>query len=222
MAAAGSWKVRAAGAAGAVVVSALLRTVRFDIRIHPDTQHLLGAAGSAAYGFWHGRMLLLAFLHRDQGIAVMVSQHRDGEAIARVAADLGYVTARGSTTRGGTSGLRALIRRASEGRSLALTPDGPRGPREVAQPGIVTAARLSGLPLVPVGVAVDRCWRMKSWDQFQIPKPFSTVFVRYGAPLWVEDESDAILDDVQAALARLTSAADEAAQSVPTRDDDSV
>lgn len=183
MTAASSWRVRLAGAGGGTAIAALLRTATFEIEraegVAPLDQH----TGPVIFAFWHGRLLPLTFLHRGRGSVVLVSQHRDGEVIARILDSLGYVTARGSTTRGGAKGLRELIRRAGEGRDIGITPDGPRGPREVAQAGVVAAARVTGLPIVPLSAAVSPAWTLKSWDQFLIPKPFARVFVRYEAPI---------------------------------------
>lgn len=194
-------RVRAASALGPVVLSGLMRTVAVHIDAHADARRMREAGQGALYAFWHGRMLPLIFLHRERAGVVLVSQHRDGEAIARVVAKLGYIAARGSTTRGGAKALLELVRLAREGRDIGVTPDGPRGPREVAQNGVITAARQTGLPIIPVATASDRAWEVRSWDRFMVPKPFSNVFVRYGAPIWIpHDADDRHLESVQAGL----------------------
>lgn len=198
-----SWRVRLAGAGGGTAIAALLRTATFHIERAEGVVPLDRASGPVIFAFWHGRLLPLTFLHRDRGSVVLVSQHRDGEVIARILDSLGYVTARGSTTRGGAKGLRDLIRRAGEGRDIGITPDGPRGPREVAQAGVVAAARVTGLPIVPLSAAVSPAWTLKSWDQFVVPKPFARVFVRYGTPIVPSAspaEDEATLALVQSAL----------------------
>ncbi len=135
---------------------------------------------------WHGQLLPLMWHHRGEGVNVLISEHRDGEIVARVAQRLGFVTVRGSTSRGGGRALLALSRLLGEGRDVAITPDGPRGPAHVYAPGALIAAQRSGAPVVPVAMAVDRAWRLRSWDRFTVPKPFARITVAYGEPTWVE------------------------------------
>jgi lysophospholipid acyltransferase (LPLAT)-like uncharacterized protein len=140
--------------------------------------------------FWHGQLLPLVYHHRNEGIVVLVSDHKDGEYIARVIHQHGFGTARGSSTRGGVKGLRGILRAARAGNDLGFTPDGPRGPRHEFKWGALVAAQISGLPVVPIGVGVDRAWYLKSWDRFMIPKPFSTLRIRYGPPRYVPRDAD--------------------------------
>lgn len=142
--------------------------------------------------FWHGQLLPLVHLHRKEGIVVLVSEHADGEYITRVIHRHGFLTARGSSTRGGVKGLKGIVRAAREGRDLAFTPDGPRGPRHEFKWGALVAAQLTGLPLVSITVGVDRAWYLRSWDRFMIPKPLSTLRIRYGAPRWVPREASEV------------------------------
>jgi len=135
--------------------------------------------------FWHGQMLPLIHHHRHEGIVVLVSEHTDGEYITRVIHQHGFRTARGSSTRGGVKGLKGILRAAREGKVLGFTPDGPKGPRHEFKWGALVAAQLTGLPLVTIAVGADRAWYLKSWDRFMIPKPFSSLRIRYGAPRWV-------------------------------------
>ena len=137
------------------------------------------------YAFWHARMLPLVYTHRGRGIAVLVSQHRDGQLIARVIERLGFVTARGSSTRGGDIGLRELLRRAREKRILGITPDGPRGPAEEMKDGLVFLAAHLKWRVVPIGSAASSEWVLRSWDRFRIPKPFARVWVGHAAPITV-------------------------------------
>jgi lysophospholipid acyltransferase (LPLAT)-like uncharacterized protein len=142
------------------------------------------------YAFWHGRLLIPLFTHRGRGISILVSQHRDGEIISRVTRILGYDPVRGSTTRGGARALRQMIRRARDGRCLAVTPDGPRGPRHVFQSGTVKLAQLTGYPILPVGIGVDRKKELSSWDRFTIPLPFSRCVYVYGNPMPIKETDD--------------------------------
>ena len=137
------------------------------------------------YALWHARMLPLIYAYRGQGVAALVSRSRDGELIAGIIERIGYVAARGSSTRGGRQGFSELVRFAGQGRSLTITPDGPRGPREVVKPGLVWLASLSGLQVVPVASASRQSWVLRSWDGFRVPRPFAEVLISYGEPVRV-------------------------------------
>lgn len=178
--------VRLAEALGPAVIRALGSTLR--IRVLPRDAD---RPRPAIYAFWHGRMLVPAFTHRGRGIAIMVSQHRDGEYIARVVRRLGFVPIRGSTTRGGVRALREMLVRRHEGRDLAFTPDGPRGPRYVVQKGVIYVASRTGLPIVPAAVEAKPSWVLGSWDEFTIPKPFGEAVILTGAPRVVPPDADA-------------------------------
>jgi lysophospholipid acyltransferase (LPLAT)-like uncharacterized protein len=135
---------------------------------------------------WHGQMLPLVEYHRDQGVSVLISEHRDGEIIARVVEALGFRTIRGSTSRGGARALLEIVRTLRRGEEVAITPDGPRGPRHSFAGGALVAAQRSGAPVIPVLAHVSRAWRLRSWDRFEIPKPFARIVVAYGEPTYVE------------------------------------
>jgi hypothetical protein len=137
------------------------------------------------YAFWHGRMLALCYSHRRQGIHIMVSEHRDGEMIARTVNLLGFLPVRGSTTRGGLRALFQMARRASTGSDVAITPDGPRGPRYRVQQGVITLAQRTGMPIVPVANSASFKKTLSSWDRYIIPLPFSRVVILLGEPIFV-------------------------------------
>lgn len=184
------WKVRLAGPAGKGLVSGLFRTVRIRREGAEEVDALRRKGGNVVFVFWHGQLLPLVHAHRDEGIVVLVSEHTDGEIITRIILQHGFGAARGSSTRGGTRGLRELLRAARSGKDLALTPDGPRGPARTMKPGALMAARMSGLPVVPLAVGASRAWYAKSWDRFMIPRPFSRVRIAYGAPVQVPRDAD--------------------------------
>jgi lysophospholipid acyltransferase (LPLAT)-like uncharacterized protein len=140
-------------------------------------------ASNTLFAFWHGRLLPLAYIHRNQGINVLVSTHQDGEYIARVILGLGFVTSRGSSTRGGIKALREMIDAAGRNLDIGVTPDGPRGPREEVQPGVVYLAKRLELPIVPIGVSTNPSVLLSSWDRFMIPLPFARCAVVYGEPV---------------------------------------
>jgi lysophospholipid acyltransferase (LPLAT)-like uncharacterized protein len=138
---------------------------------------------------WHGQMLALLSHHRDQGVSILVSEHRDGEIIARVLDAFGFRTVRGSTTRGGSRALIEMVSLLRNGSEVAVTPDGPRGPRHAFAPGTIIAAQRSGAPVIGVVAHVDRTWRLKSWDRFEIPKPFARITIAYSEPIVVSAAS---------------------------------
>ncbi|MBI4544023.1 MAG: lysophospholipid acyltransferase family protein [Gemmatimonadetes bacterium] len=179
------------GSAGRGVLDAWLATLHFEVRGAENYQCLWDGGRPVIFALWHGRLLPLTYLHRRQGITTLVSRSRDGEYITRIMERWGYAVVRGSSTRGGRGGLRELLRHARAGRTLAFTPDGPRGPRQKVKLGAVVAAQLSGLPLVPMAAGADRAWWVRSWDRFLLPRPFARVCVAYGAPREIPRGADA-------------------------------
>jgi lysophospholipid acyltransferase (LPLAT)-like uncharacterized protein len=152
---------------------------------------------------WHGELLSLLWVHRGQGVAIMVSEHRDGEIVARVAEQLGYGTVRGSTSKGGTRALLGLVRAIEGGNDGGITPDGPRGPAHVFAPGAAVAAWKSGALLLPIRAVASRAWRLRSWDRFMIPKPFARLDVYYAEPERVTAESPRAAAEQSAHFQRL-------------------
>ncbi len=182
-----------AGTLGRGVLQALLGTVRF--RLEYETAYDPFEHQPVIFSLWHGRLLPLTYFHRHRGITAIISRSEDGEYISRVVEGWGYETVRGSTSRGGGEALRGLVKAIRQGHSLAITPDGPRGPRQQLQDGVLRVAQLSARPIIPTTCACTRAWWPGSWDRFCVPKPFSTVTIRYGAPYHVErDASPAALE----------------------------
>jgi lysophospholipid acyltransferase (LPLAT)-like uncharacterized protein len=135
------------------------------------------------FALWHGSMLPLLYQHRDEGVSVLISEHRDGELIAGVAKSLGFRTVRGSTSRGASRALIGLARELDAGRDIAITPDGPRGPARSFAPGALIAAHRANAPVIAVALSVKSAWRLRSWDRFIIPKPFARLTIAYSAPI---------------------------------------
>ena len=138
---------------------------------------------------WHGQMLPLLWHHRHEGIAIVISSHRDGEIIARIAQALGCRAIRGSTSRGGGRALLGIVRELERGGEVAVTPDGPRGPAESFAPGAAIAAHRAGVPIVALAAQASGAWRLRSWDRFMIPKPFARVTIRYSDPQLIDAAS---------------------------------
>jgi len=171
------WIVRA----GTALIRLLAMTWRMRAENDAPVRTARDAGQRVIFMLWHGELLPLLWYHRNQGIAVVISEHRDGEIIAQIAERLGYATVRGSSSRGGSRALIGLMRAVESGLDGAVTPDGPRGPAHVFAPGAAIASQRTGVPLLPVRASAVRAWRLKSWDRFLVPKPFATVRVTYGA-----------------------------------------
>ena len=135
------------------------------------------------YVLWHGRMLLPVWWHRRTGSVVMVSRHEDGEMVSQLIAHMGYKTVRGSSTRGGGAAARQMVAAIRKGTVAAMVCDGPRGPAMEMKIGTPWIAAMAGAWTIPITWAGDRVWRLKSWDRFQVPKPFSRAVVSIGDPL---------------------------------------
>lgn len=170
------WQVRL----GVVIVRLLAITWRVRTVGGEIVTAFRRARQPIVFTLWHGQMLPLLWGHRNQGVSVLISEHRDGEIIARIAVALGFRTVRGSTYRGADRALAGLVRELRDGHDVAVTPDGPRGPAGHFAPGALVAAQKANAPIVSVGAAATRAWRMKSWDGFMIPKPFARVTIAYG------------------------------------------
>jgi len=171
------------GTAANVILRLLFATIRlrFDDRIGFTTGRY---KKPVIMCFWHNRILglTLGFLRcyprrgRD-GVTVLTSPSRDGEIIAQVAKGFGMSASRGSSSRKGSQALLELIRRVESGGDIAITPDGPRGPRYRLGPGAILLAQTTGAVLAPAHASFSRCLRLKTWDGFIIPLPFSTISV---------------------------------------------
>jgi lysophospholipid acyltransferase (LPLAT)-like uncharacterized protein len=176
------WRERAAFLAGRGFLNVLARTWRIRVVNGEAVEKLRASRLPFIFALWHGHLLPLLWHHRGEGVMVLISEHRDGEIVARAAESLGYGLIRGSSTRGAERALISLVRELQAGHEIAITPDGPKGPAGKFAPGALIAAQRSGSFILPVAASANRAWRLKSWDRFMIPKPFARVTVAYGPP----------------------------------------
>ncbi len=137
-------------------------------------------SGRYIYALWHSRILASLHYYRDSGIASLVSLGRDGEYVARVMQNFGFKNIRGSSSREGVRALLALKKSVEEGSDAAITPDGPRGPKQKAQSGIIMLAKMTGVPIAPFGFDASRKFTFNSWDNTIIPYPFSRGMFVWG------------------------------------------
>ncbi len=171
----------------------LCATLRFEEADEPGARPADRFPRDAeVYVFWHRALLLAAYRYRNLGIRILISPSFDGELIARVVERLGFVPVRGSSSRGGASGLIALIRARAAGYKVAITADGPKGPMYVAKPGAAAAAQKAGSTASCFHLHPEKAWLLRSWDSFIIPKPFSRVRVSWQAPLQLPDSPTAV------------------------------
>lgn len=168
------------------------RTLRFTI---DDRADLLGTPAQPRYigALWHNRLLLLPFviqrfLPQRQG-AALISPSKDGALLAALVERFGFQPVRGSSSRKGASAMLQLADVMANGRDAVITPDGPRGPSYQIGPGLIFLAQKSGAAVVPINMEYSACWRLRSWDRFILPKPFSAVRITFGEPHRVAETS---------------------------------
>ena len=172
-------------AAGYHLLRAWAATLRFQI---DDRAAVVGTAPDDRYigALWHNRLLLLphvlrSYLPTRKG-AALISPSRDGDLLADLVQRFGYDVVRGSSSRRGVAAMLQLADVIARGRDAVITPDGPRGPAYRLGGGIVFLAQKSGAAVIPINMEYDSYWRLKSWDRFILPRPFSSVRVIFGAP----------------------------------------
>ena len=163
---------------GAWLIRMIGRTLRLDVQKSGEAFETVRGQRSVIVAFWHDQQLMMPLFYHGPGASVLISRHRDGELIARIASRFGLEAVRGSTSRGGAVALRRLVELGRSARDLIVTPDGPRGPRHTAQRGAVYLAKATGLPIVPVAVAYSK----------KKPSPVGTTSScrcrSAGAPFW--------------------------------------
>lgn len=177
-------KARLLANIGAPLMKLLFATLRFEIT---DRANVLAKIPEKPllWAFWHNRLLIMAhvfahyFAPKGRLGATLISQSKDGAIIAAIVEKFGIRPIRGSSSRGGARSLVEMKRAIEDGYIMAITPDGPRGPRYTLNPGVVKLAQVTGGFILPIHVTYSHYWRLKSWDGFMIPKPFSKVHLTF-------------------------------------------
>ena len=172
---------RITGHINALLMPRALDLINFRIRYYDKTVDPVRSEYNehVIFSFWHEYIVVILPRWGHTPLTVLCSQHRDGELVNQTAESLGLNIVRGSTSRGGAAAIRAM-KTNSKFSSIAMTPDGPRGPRREMAMGPVYLASLLGMPLVPVGVGISNPYRLSTWDKFAIPRPLSRVRVIFG------------------------------------------
>ena len=169
---------------GASIIRLLGKTMRITVRGADAVDNLYREGRHIILAFWHGRQLMIPLSYHGREVHILISQHRDGELISRIMSRFGYHSVRGSSTRGGTAALRQLITLGRSGVDLAITPDGPKGPRCVAQPGTIQIAKVTGLPIVPLTFSCSKKNSspvgIGSWSRTRLERVSSSGAVRFG------------------------------------------
>ena len=203
---------------GPSVGYAYIRLLHATMKIDYRNQDVLVEARRTAGGYvivcWHSRFVMMpyGFIHPTIALA---SRHRDARMLAAILRKLGLEVAEGSSSAGGAQGIRQILRRVSQGFTVAITPDGPRGPRRRAKGGAVTTARIGGLPLIPVAFSARPARRLASWDRTLLPFPFARGLFVYGDPIYVQRDADETQQEtvrvrIETELDRVTDEADRA------------
>jgi lysophospholipid acyltransferase (LPLAT)-like uncharacterized protein len=192
---------------------ALVRGIGMTLRVKVEREDLWKDKGAMIFCGFHGRSFVFSQHYRHRGWWVIISNSNDGDMQTYLFGRLGFPAIRGSTGRGGVRAAVEGIRILKAGESMAMTPDGPRGPSGVVQGGVMTMAQKSGAGLVPVGISARPCIRVKSWDRFIVPMPFAKAVVLFGEPIYVakhasEDEVEQARLQLEKEIHRLEAEAD--------------
>lgn len=186
---------RPVGAAAARLILLLGGSIRMTYCRDDALRALAERGESRIFAFWHNRLLLMPFIYQriraGKNICVMTSRSRDGQYISDVLGGFGFVVARGSTSKGGGAAVKGMVDQLKAGMDGAVTPDGPRGPRYRVQPGVILTAQLSGVPISPLTFDARWARRLKSWDRFIVPVPFSRGAVVFGEEFRIPADADA-------------------------------
>ena len=207
----------------ALYIRVVWATGRWEIRNNAVPDRFWREGKPFVIAFWHGRLLILpAMWPREAKIYMLISMHRDGEIISRAISYFGHGTVRGSAAkpgsrkdRGGAAAMRTMLKALKGNEYIGITPDGPRGPRMRASEGVLTVARLSGVPIIPCAYSARSRRLLSTWDRFVVPLPFTRGVVVWGEPIYVARDADdaslkTSLSTVETALNAVTHAADRA------------
>ncbi|MFO7813075.1 MAG: lysophospholipid acyltransferase family protein [Pelovirga sp.] len=167
---------------GAKLIRFIALTQRAEIRGQAAVEACRQRKEHVILCAWHDQLLMMVTIYQGPGAKILISRSRDGELIARTVSYFGQGAVRGSSSRGGREAFREMLKFAQLDVDLAVTPDGPKGPRRQMKDGVLQMARISGRPVVPLAYVCSRGYRFRSWDRFLLPSPFARAVYRYGLP----------------------------------------
>ncbi len=191
------------------IIDVLCRSLKINVE-NSGSLNTNGERNNYIFAFWHGKMVVGWYLLKDKKSAAIISASKDGELLSNILKYWNYRLSRGSSSTGGKEALAQLVDFAKEDYNIAITPDGPKGPKNEMKAGCVVTAKKSGVPLVLVGIRYSKYWQLKSWDKLQIPKPFSKVNVILSEPVYVDmnlsyEETSKLIKDCEKKLNELDS-----------------
>ena len=169
---------------------AFLQLLNRTLRVRHIDVHHVDDTPRYILAFWHECILGALHSRWRKPTTAMISRSKDGEIVARVVHLYGATTARGSSNRGGSGAFRDILRDVKEGKNIAVTPDGPKGPRRMVKEGVVQAAKVTGLPVIPFHFTAKSKKLLRSWDRMIVPRPFSKAVYVYGKPIEVPRDGD--------------------------------
>ncbi len=189
-------------------LDALCKTLKISYKNKKTIENLRKQQQNYVLAFWHDTMLLPWFLHKNDGFAALTSKSKDGDLLAKQLKHWKYKVVRGSSSKGGDVALGIMVDHAKNGYSIAITPDGPRGPVHKFKAGAVITAKRTGVPVVLMGIGIKSKKKLKSWDRFQVPNPFTKVKVIYSEPVYVDeklsyDETSKVIEECEKKLNEL-------------------
>jgi len=201
--------IKAADFAFFILISIIGKTLRWSVR---GQEHFDAASSNGVipiYTFWHNRIFPGTYFFRNRRIVIMTSRSKDGEYIARFIQRFGYGAVRGSSTRGAVGALVELVKLMRAGCPAGFSIDGPKGPKYVAKMGAVLLSKKTGNPILPFSLTPRRRLTINSWDELQIPLPFTKVLVEFESPIHVPEDADeevleAKREELQQSLERVT------------------
>jgi hypothetical protein len=194
--------------AASFFISVLLKSVRIKFRNREAVEKLVGEKKNFVVAFWHGSMMLGWYLHRGINCAALVSKSKDGDVLAHILSKWNYKVVRGSSHIGGKEALEMMLDLTNQNFSLTITPDGPTGPIHKMKAGAVVVAKKSKIPLLMLGIGIKNKIVLKSWDNFEIPKPFTKITAVYSDPVYIDDslsydETSRIINECEIKLNQL-------------------
>ncbi len=189
------------------------KTMTFEV-VNSHIQQFFVESGNPGIGaFWHDRLLMMPLAYKGKKLSFLVSPHRDGQVVGKALKKFGLTPILGSSTRGGFSAIKAMIRAIQNGSDIAIVPDGPRGPRHHLQFGVIELARRTGAPIVPLAFGASKKKIFNTWDRFLLPYPFSKGVFIWGEPIYIDRHGnreylEKMRDLVERRLNELTEKAD--------------
>jgi lysophospholipid acyltransferase (LPLAT)-like uncharacterized protein len=169
-------------------INVLLNSVRIKIQNREAVEKLISEKKNFVVAFWHGSMMLGWYLHRDMNCAALVSMSKDGDVLAHILSGWKFKVVRGSSHIGGKEALFSMMNLIKQNFSLTITPDGPTGPIHKMKAGAVITTKKTGVPLFLVGIGIKNKFVLKSWDKFEVPKPFAKISIIYSNPILIGQE----------------------------------